>query len=88
MPLPKPWIATNAYAVGRIARHDFPRFWPELIVQLLDTVEEAFEIEQEGGERWRRENSLKGLAAVIKELSSVRLGTAVSAFRQVGYISI
>jgi hypothetical protein len=87
MHLPRPWIATNAYAIGRIARHDFPRFWPDLITQLLATVRTAFDIEQGGGEQWRMENSLKGLAAVIKELSSVRLGSAVSAFRQVCYIS-
>ena len=81
--LPHPWIATNAFAIGRIARHDFPRFWPDLVTQLLTTVRTAFEIEEGGQEQWRIENALTGLAAVIKELSSVRLGMAVSAFHQV-----
>ena len=81
--LPHPWIATNAFAIGRIARHDFPRFWPDLVSQLLRTVRSAFEIEQGGDEQWRTENALTGLAAVIKELSSIKLGMAVTAFHQV-----
>ena len=81
--LPQPWIATNAFAIGRIARHDFPRFWPDLVSQLLSTVRSAFEIEQGGEEQWRIENALSGLSAVVKELSSVKLGIAVTAFRQV-----
>lgn len=84
MHLPKPWLDTNTYAIGRIARHDFPQFWPDLVSQLLTTVRTAFEIEGGGGgEQWRTENALKGLASVIKELSSVRLGAAVTAFREV-----
>jgi hypothetical protein len=81
--LPHPWIATNAFAIGRIARHDFPRFWPDLVSQLLTTVRSAFGIEQGGEEQWRVENALTGLAAVVKELSSVKLGMAVSSFHQV-----
>ncbi len=81
--LPHPWIATNAFTIGRIARHDFPRFWTDLVSQLLCTVKSAFEIEQGGDEQWRIENALAGLAAVIKELSSVKLGMAVTAFHQV-----
>ena len=80
---PHSWIATNAYTIGRIARHDFPRFWPDLVTQLLDTVRQAFEIEGQGQEQWRIENGLMGLGAVVKELSSVKLGMAVSAFHQV-----
>ena len=81
--LPHPWIMTNAYATGRIARHDFPRFWPDLVSQLLSAVRNAFAIEESGEEQWRIENSLTGLAAVIKELASVKLGPAVAAFHQV-----
>jgi hypothetical protein len=81
--LPQPWIATNAFAIGRIARHDFPRFWPDLVSQLLSTVRSAFEVEQGGEEQWQIENALTGLSAVVKELSSVKLGMAVAAFRQV-----
>jgi hypothetical protein len=81
--LPRPWIATNAYAIGRIARHDFPRFWPDLIPQLLATVRNAFEIEENGEEQWRIENSLAGLGAVVKELASVKLGLALFAFHRV-----
>ena len=81
--LPHPWITTNAYTIGRIARHDFPRFWPELVPQLLSTVRNAFAIEGSGDEQWRIENALTGLAAVIKELASVKLGMAVSTFHQV-----
>lgn len=81
--LPHPWIATNAFAIGRISRHDFPRFWPDLISHLLTTLKAAFEIEQAGDQQWRIENAVIGLAAVVKELSSVKLGMAVSAFHQV-----
>ena len=81
--LPHPWTATNAFALGRIVRHDFPRFWPDIVTQLLASVRSAFEIEQGGEEQWRIENALIGLSAVVKELSSVRLGMAVSAFHQV-----
>jgi hypothetical protein len=87
MRLPIPWIATNTFAIGRIARLDFPRFWPDLLTQLASTVRSAFEIEQDDKEQWRIENALKGLAAVVKELSSVKLGMAVSAFHQVSHIS-
>jgi hypothetical protein len=87
MHLPHPWIATDAFAIGRISRHDFPRFWPELVPQLLATVRSAFEIEQAGNEQWRTENALEGLGAVVKELSSVKLGMAVSAFHHVISIS-
>jgi hypothetical protein len=85
--LPHPWIATNAFAIGRIARHDFPRFWPDLVSQLLTALQSAFEIEQGGEEQWRIENALTGLAAVVKELSSVKLGMAVSAFHQVLHLN-
>ena len=81
--LPHPWIATDAYTIGRIARHDFPRFWPDLVNQLLDTVRRAFEVEAQAQEQWRMENALTALGAVVKELSSVKLGMAVSAFHQV-----
>jgi len=81
--LPHPWITTNAYTIGRIARHDFPRFWPELIPQLLSAVRNAFATEESGQDQWRIENALTGLAAVVKELASVKLGYAVSAFHQV-----
>lgn len=82
--LPHPWIATAAYTIGRIARHDFPRYWPDLVTQLLNTVRQAFELEaQQSQEQGRMEIALTGLAAVIKELSSVKLGMAVSAFHQV-----
>ena len=81
--LPQTWTATNAFAIGRIARHDFPRFWPDIVKQLLASVRTAFEIEQGGEEQWRTENALVGLSAVVKELSSVKLGMAVSAFHQV-----
>jgi len=81
--LPQPWTATNAFAIGRIARHDFPRFWPDIVKQLLASVRTAFEIEQGGEEQWRTENALVGLSAVVKELSSVKLGMAVSAFHKV-----
>jgi hypothetical protein len=81
--LPHPWIATDAYTIGRIARYDFPRFWPDLVTQLLDTVRQAFQLEAQSQEQWRMENALTGLASVIKELSSVKLGPAVSAFHQV-----
>jgi hypothetical protein len=54
-----------------------------LVPQLLSTVRNAFAIEESGDEQWRIENSLTGLAAVIKELASVKLGMAVSAFHQV-----
>lgn len=81
--LPRPWITTNAFTIGRIARHDFPRFWPDLVPQLLTTVRNAFTVEESGEDQWRIENSLTGLAAVVKELASVKLGTAVSAFHQV-----
>lgn len=81
--MPYPWIATNAFAIGRIARHDFPRFWPDIVSQLLASVRSAFEVEQGGEEQWRIENALVGLAAVVKELSSVKLGLAVSSFQQV-----
>lgn len=87
MRLPNSWISTNAFSMGRIARHDFPRFWPELVTQLVSTVRSAFEIEQEGEEQWRIENALSGLSAVVKELSSVRLGLAVAAFHQVCHFS-
>ena len=81
--LPHPWIVTNAYTIGRIARHDFPRFWPDLVPQLLQIVRHAFELEQNGEELWRIENALVGLSLVVKELASVKLGLAVSAFHQV-----
>ena len=81
--LPRPWITTNAYAIGRIARHDFPRFWPDLVTQLLTAVRHAVELEQGGQDQWLTENALIGLSSVVKELSSVKLGMAVSAFHQV-----
>ena len=83
LPLPRPWIAMNAYAIGRVARHDFPRFWPDLVTQLLTNLRYAFEAEEGSSEHWRIENVLTALAAVVKELSSVKLGVAVSAFRHV-----
>jgi hypothetical protein len=73
----------NTFAIGRIARHDFPRFWPDLVTQLLTAVRIAFEVEEGGNEQWRIDNALTALAAVIKELSSVKLGMAVTAFHQV-----
>ena len=81
--LPHPWVATNAFTIGRIARHDFPRFWADLVSQLLDILREAFDVEREGRDPWKLENALAGLGAVVKELSSVKLGIARSAFRQV-----
>jgi hypothetical protein len=81
--VPHPWIATNAFAIGRIARHDFPRFWPDLVTQILANLRSAFQVEEGGQEQWRIENSLTGLAAVTKELSSIKIGLAVSGFRQV-----
>jgi hypothetical protein len=69
--------------MGRIARHDFPRFWPDIISQLLASVRSAFEIEQRGEEHWMMENVLTSLGAVVKELSSVKLGLSVAAFHQV-----
>jgi hypothetical protein len=81
--VPHPWIATNAFAIGRIARHDFPRFWPDLVTQILANLRSAFQVEEGGQEQWRIENSLTGLAAVTKQLSSIKIGLAVSGFRQV-----
>lgn len=69
--------------MSRIARYDYPRFWPDLVTQVLTIVRSAFQAEAGGQEQWRMENSLIACAAVTKELSSIRLGAAVAAYRKV-----
>jgi hypothetical protein len=80
---PHTWIATDTYVIARLARLDFPRYWPDLVNQILAHLRSAFELEDGGQEQWRTENSLMALGAVVKELSSVRLGQTVTAFRHV-----
>jgi hypothetical protein len=85
---PPSWIAINAYAMGRIARYDYPRFWPDLVTQILAILRSAFQAEEGGQEQWRMENSLIACAAVTKELSSVRLGATLSAYRKVVHVTV
>jgi len=53
------------------------------VTHLLSTVRHAIELEEGSQEQWCTENALIALAAVIKELSSVKLGMTVSAFHRV-----
>ena len=66
-----------AVLFAKIARVDYPRYWPSLIDDLLGVLS--------GGDALRRRRGYLVLHHVLKELSSKRLAADQRNFAQVGF---
>lgn len=67
---------SHSLIVAKIARYDYPTFWPQLIDQLMDVIKSSFS----GGVLAFQTHSLYTLHLVVKTLASKTLSTSRTHF--------
>ncbi|CCM04790.1 uncharacterized protein FIBRA_06983 [Fibroporia radiculosa] len=72
----------NEYIIGRIARHDFPLNWPNLVPDLMEIINFNLEARYKAAGPYsavRLRRSLETLNAIAKEMGSAKLPSGVKA---------
>ena len=71
--------ASHSLIVAKIARYDYPMFWPQLIDQLMEVIKSSFA----GGSMSFQIHGLYTLHVVIKTLASKTLATSRAQFMRI-----